>query len=86
MPEDVGADQLAIIRIEGMHCHKCDQTVQKALMQYPGVHEVEVDFNSAQASVLYDQDKTSVKTLTDAITDAGYHVTGFTTRHADQPH
>ena len=83
MPDDVGADQLAIIRIEGMHCHKCEQTVQRTLMQYPGVHEVEVDFNSAQASVLYDHDKTTVKTLTDAITEAGYHVTGFATRHAD---
>jgi len=84
MPDDVGADQLAIIRIDGMHCHKCEQTVQKALLQHPGVHEVEVDLNSAQASVLYDHDKTTVKTLTDAITDAGYHVAGFATRHADR--
>jgi copper chaperone CopZ len=83
MPDDVGADQLAIIRIDGMHCHKCEQTVQKALMQHAGVHEVEVDFNSAQASVLYDHDQVTVKALTDAIAEAGYTVTGFTTRHAD---
>ena len=82
VPDDVGADQLAIIRIDGMHCHKCEQTVQKSLMQYPGVHEVEVDFNSAQASVLYDHHKVAVKALTDAITEAGYHVAGFTTRDA----
>src|SRR5688500_12120138 len=87
VPDDVGSDQLAIIRIDGMHCHKCEQTVQKALMQHPGVHEVEVDFNSAQASVLYDQNKVGVKTLADEITQAGYHVAGFTTRHADRaPH
>jgi copper chaperone CopZ len=84
MADDVGADQLAIIRIDGMHCHKCETTVQKALLQFPGVHEVEVDFNSAQASVLYDHAKVSVKTLADAITEAGYTVTGFTTRHADR--
>ena len=83
MPDDVGADQLAIISIHGMHCHKCEMTVQKALMQHPGVHEVEVDFNSAQASVLYDHDQVTVKTLTDTISEAGYTVTGFTTRHAD---
>jgi copper chaperone CopZ len=82
VPENVGADQLAIIRIDGMHCHKCEQTVQKTLMQYPGVHEVEVDFNSAQASILYDHHKVAVKSLADAITEAGYHVAGFTTRHA----
>jgi len=87
MPDDVGADQLAIIKIEGMHCHKCEQTVQKSLMQHPGVHEVEVDFNSAQASVLFDHNQVSVKTLTEAVTEAGYHVNGFATRHADRaPH
>ncbi len=87
MPDDVGADQLAIIKIEGMHCHKCEQTVQKSLMQHPGVHEVEVDFNSAQASVLFDHNQVSVKALTEAVAEAGYRVNGFATRHADRaPH
>ena len=86
MADDIGADQLAIIRIEGMHCHKCEQTVQKSLMQYEGVHEVEVDFNSKQASVLYDQKKVSPRQLMEAVTDAGYDVTGMTTRHAPDPH
>jgi copper chaperone CopZ len=84
MADDVGADQLLIVRIEGMHCHKCEQTIQKALTRLPGVHEVEVDFNSKQASVLYDQAQVNVKTLTDAVTETGYRVTGFTTRHADR--
>ena len=84
MPDDVGADQLAIIRIEGMHCHKCEQAIQKALLSKEGVHEVEVDFNSGQASVLYDQSKVDVKSLTEAVTDAGYQVSGFTQRHADR--
>lgn len=83
MADDVGADQLAIIRIDGMHCHKCEEAVQRALMQFDGVHEVEVDFNSKQASVLYDHNQVGVKALADAITDAGYNVTGFTTRNAD---
>jgi len=84
MADDVGAYQLAIIRIDGMHCHKCEKTVQEVLMRHEGVHEVEVDFNSAQASVLYDHNQVGVKALADAITDAGYNVTGFTTRNADR--
>jgi copper chaperone CopZ len=83
MPDDVGADQLAIIRIEGMHCHKCEQAIQKALLGKSGVHEVEVDFNSGQASVLYDHTKVDVKSLTEAVTEAGYQVSGFIQRHAD---
>ena len=83
MADNVGADQLAIIRIEGMHCHRCEQTIQKALTSHDGVHEVEVDFNSKQASVLYDQDKVTIQSLADAVTEVGYRVTGFTTRDAD---
>ena len=84
MADNVGADQLAIIRIEGMHCHRCEQAIQAALLRQAGVHEVEVDFNSKQASILYDQDQANIKALTDAVTQAGYHVTGFTTRNADK--
>ena len=84
MSPDVARDHLAVIRIEGMHCHKCEQAIQKALLKHPGVHEVEVDFNSGQASVLYDQNQVDVKALTDAVTEAGYHVSGFLQRHADQ--
>ena len=80
MAEDVGGDQLVIIRIDGMHCHKCETAIQRSLTRLPGVHEVEVDFNSGQASVLYDHSQVTVKDLTDAVTEAGYHVAGFTQR------
>lgn len=79
MAEDVGADQLVIIRIDGMHCHKCEHAIRKSLLRLEGVHEVEVDFPSGQASVLYDP-KLDVRELTGAIGDAGYHVSGFTQR------
>ena len=84
MSADVSRDQLALIRIEGMHCHKCEQTIRKALTQYPGVHEVEVDFPSGQASVLYDRDAVTVRQLTDSVNEAGYHVTGFSQQNPDQ--
>ena len=80
MPEDVGRDQLALIRIEGMHCHKCEQAISKALKSFPGVHEVEVDFPSQQASVLYDKDSVTVAQLMESISQAGYKPTGFTQR------
>lgn len=85
MPKDVGRDHLALIRIEGMHCHKCEQAITKAVQKLPGVHEVEVDFNSHQASILYDSGQVGVRQLTETITAAGYRVTGFTQRHADAP-
>ena len=70
-------DQLAIIRIEGMHCHKCERTIQAALHPYDGVHEVEVDFLSGQASVLFDPAKVQIPQLLEAIQSAGYRTAGF---------
>jgi copper chaperone CopZ len=80
---DVGRDQLALIRIEGMHCHKCEKSIQKILSALAGVHEVEVDFNSRQASVLYDRSAVTVSQLMETINNAGYHATGFTQQQAD---
>ena len=37
---DVGNDKLLLIKIEGMHCHKCEAAIRKALAVNPGVHEV----------------------------------------------
>ena len=78
MAEDVGRDQLAVIRIDGMHCHKCQQSIQRTLMTHPGVREVEVDFPTGQASILFDRDAVTVKQLMDSINEAGYHAVGFT--------
>jgi copper chaperone CopZ len=82
MPDDVKADAFTVFRVEGMHCHRCDETIQKALKLHPGVHEVEVDFNSGLASVLYDDAQVDVKALSDSITEAGYQVNGFTQGNA----
>jgi len=80
---DVGNDKLLLIKIEGMHCHKCEQTIRKALAGLNGVHEVEVDFPSRQASVLFDPSVVTPKELTQAVAESGYKVGGFTQSHAD---
>ncbi|MGH7177485.1 MAG: heavy-metal-associated domain-containing protein [Tepidisphaeraceae bacterium] len=78
MVDNVAHDQLALIKIEGMHCHRCEEAIRKTLSSHPGVREVEVDFNSGQASVLFDRDSVSVKQLMESVTQAGYRATGFT--------
>jgi len=83
MPSDVGRDRFVLIRIEGMHCHRCERAIQKALSQHAGVNEVEVDFNSGQASVLFDSDRVSIAELMETVTAAGYEASGFTQQQAD---
>ena len=77
MKQDVAADQLAVIRIGGMHCHRCEMAIQKRLAQLAGVHEAEVDFNSGQASVLFDRSVANSQQLVDAIREVGYEATAI---------
>jgi len=76
-------DQFVMIKIEGMHCHRCQQAIKKALQANPGVHEVEVDFLSGQASILYDPNQVNVRQMMDSVAEAGYQATGFTQGRAD---
>src|SRR5512141_2348642 len=78
MAEPTNADQFVMIKIEGMHCHRCQQAIKRALQSFEGVHEVEVDFPSGQASVLYDPNTVTIRQLVDAIAQTGYRATGFT--------
>ena len=81
--QDVRHDRFVLIYIEGMHCHRCEQAIRKSMSRYPGVHEVEVDFASGQASVLYDMELVTPASLVEAVREAGYKLTGFTQSHGD---
>ena len=63
------------IKVEGMMCMHCVAHVKKALEELPGVTaEVDLDTGKAvvKAAALPDD-----KTLTDAVTEAGYKVVGI---------
>jgi copper chaperone CopZ len=77
MQPDVAKDQFVIIRIDGMHCHQCEQAIRKAISAKPGVHEVEVDFNSQQASVLFDPSQVKISELMAAVDEVGYRAVCF---------
>lgn len=76
-------DHLVLIQIEGMHCHRCEQAIQRALGAFPGVREVEVDFPSGQASVLHQRGSVSADELMRAIDDAGYRARSYVERTFD---
>lgn len=78
MAQNAAKDHLVVIRIEGMHCHNCEQTIKKVLATEQGVHEVEVDFNTGQASVLFNRGEVVVKKLLELISQAGYRAVSYT--------
>jgi copper chaperone CopZ len=81
--ESPSPDQFVVIRIEGLHCHKCEQTIKKHLQKVPGVNEAEVDFASGQASVLYNPQLITIPQLISKIRETGYNPTGFTESQPD---
>ena len=83
MMKDIASDHLVLIQIEGIHCHRCEQAIQRALSKLPGVREVEVDFLSGQASVLAEKNCITPNEMMKAIDEAGYHATGFVERSID---
>jgi P-type Cu+ transporter len=76
-------DHLVVLQIDGMHCHRCEKAIQRALGNFPGVREVEVDFLSGQASVLHEHGSVTVQQMMDAVNDAGYKATGFIEKELD---
>jgi mercuric ion binding protein len=66
------APQTVTLSVPTMDCPVCPITVKKALSQVPGVSQTEVDFKKRQATVRYDDSKTSVVALTEATKNAGY--------------
>ncbi len=66
------APQTVTLAVSNMTCAACPIMVKKALSRVPGVTEVSVNYEKKQATVEFDDTKTSVEVLTRATADAGY--------------
>ena len=65
------------IAIDGMTCDNCVKHVTKALQSVSGVKSVEVNRHDARAVVTYDNTKTDMPALFDALKKSGYHARPF---------
>jgi len=66
------AQKTITLSVPGMYCAVCPITVKKALSQVHGVSRVAVDYESKQATVVFDDSKAKVSDLTWATEEAGY--------------
>ncbi len=65
-----------IIRIGGMTCASCAQTIEKALIKSEGVIEANVNLASEKAVVVIDRDATSYSQIKSVIDGTGYKALG----------
>ena len=60
------------LKIEGMTCGHCAQTVTGALQKLGGVERAQVDLNAGRARVEYDEAQTDVQEMIRAVGEEGY--------------
>ncbi|MDB6123946.1 MAG: Heavy metal transport/detoxification protein [Pedosphaera sp.] len=64
--------ETAQIKIKGMTCRNCVQTVKRALLTKNGVTEVRIDLESGMATITYDSTLTNLPVLHEIILRKGY--------------
>ncbi|MBT8507832.1 ATPase P [Methanomicrobiaceae archaeon CYW5] len=69
--------QTVSIRLGGIHCASCVQTVEKALMSLDGVSSAQVNLTTNRAIVAYDPDRVPLAKMKSVIEQAGYQYLGF---------
>jgi P-type Cu+ transporter len=62
----------ATLKLRGMSCASCANSIEDAIRSVPGVSECSVNFGAEQATVTYDSKKTDIEAIQDAIDAAGY--------------
>ncbi|MEL7051107.1 MAG: heavy metal translocating P-type ATPase [Cyanobacteria bacterium J06588_5] len=60
------------LKLKGMSCASCANSIERAIQQVPGVSDVRVNFAAEQASVEYNERDTSLEKIQAAVADAGY--------------
>jgi Cu+-exporting ATPase len=60
------------LKLRGMSCASCANSIEQAILSVPGVVEGNVNFSSDRASVRYDPKQTNINIITQAVADIGY--------------
>lgn len=60
------------LKVTGMSCENCVQSVTKILRDVEGVRDAKVDLASGIAEVDFDETKTNVEALCAAVDDIGF--------------
>lgn len=68
------ATKQAVIGVGGMSCQGCVKNVTGVLQALPGVEQVEVSLEKAQATIVFDGARVGEALFREAIEDAGFDI------------
>ena len=69
------ANQTRIITIDGMTCGGCVASVHNATADIDGLDDISIELADNQATVTFDDSKTSAEVIAAAIDEAGFDAT-----------
>ena len=61
------------IKVEGMTCGGCVNSVTKAIQRVEGVENAQVSLENKEAKVRFDESKTNLQAIAESVEKAGYH-------------
>lgn len=64
--------QSVVLKVQGMHCGGCAQSIKRLLEREPGVESAEVSFEAGEARVRFDSARLGADRLTGLLAPAGY--------------
>ena len=62
------------IKVEGMTCQHCVQTITEALNNITGLNSVNVDLVKKEVSVKFNENETKLKKIFDKIIEVGFEL------------
>ncbi len=63
-----------LIKVEGMTCHHCTQTITEALREIPGLNSINVNLDKKEVDVKFDGNETSLQEITKKIIELGFEL------------
>lgn len=66
------ANKTAEISLPSIQCGSCIRTIEKALDKVDGITNIDIDVENKKGVITYDDSKTTLTAIEDAITGAGY--------------
>lgn len=68
----LAAERAVTLAVDNMYCEACPYIVKESLARVPGVQTVVVSYEQKSATVIYDDQRTTLDAMTSATTQAGY--------------
>lgn len=65
--EGIVANKKQILSLSGMHCASCAGIIERSLKKVPGVKQANVNFAAEKASIIFDENLSSIEDLIQAV-------------------